>query len=162
MRPTLQDILSSGIEFCTYFFKKWNWKLKKKERIHVIIFVFSILKRVPWKYFDRSGNSYSEFFGVADYESEVGIPKFKMADPIVSQVHAFSWNFNNFARICLGTFIRGVSKSLIENLKSESTDWNGGPNMIGDLLVNLKEFCSNSLRNGYSGVFCGHLLRIWK
>ena len=79
--------------------------------------------------------------------------KFEIADSIWQ---LFLWNFDIFARICLATLTRGFVRSLITNLKSESHKskwWIQDSGQVHEFLVKLWRFCSNSLRNGYPGVF---------
>ena len=92
-------------------------------------------------------------FGVVDYESEVRISKFKMADPIWrSRIQYFS---EFFAVINLKTFTRGFLASVMTVLKSDFkySNWRI---QYGDLAYNISVnsgfFRCNLFENCYSGV----------
>ena len=87
--------------------KNWikNWK---KEKIHVIIFQFFILKRVPQEYLSLFGNIYSGVFAVADNESGLRISKFKMTDLIWRHVYDFLAKPSQFYSNSLSNGYSGV------------------------------------------------------
>ena len=106
-------------------------------------------------------------FKVANYESEVTISKFKMANPRWRSSTRF---FSEILTILLFYSLRNGDARVFEvaDDKSQNKKWRiQYGSQLHQFLVKPWQFCAYSLRNGYSGVFevalriWSHNLKIW-